>query len=138
MNKNGTFTEHQGTLLASIRALSFSFNLKDCTFRSMTSCCEPPTPQNHESCAPKGGVDGLLYGTLAVILVALAVHLTGLHVPVLSDFAHAVAAMMKAIWGGIAAGIVAVGLMNKVPREYFNALLGSGQSHLPPNAEAEQ
>lgn len=95
----------------------------------MSSCCpETPAPQNHESCAPKGGVDGLLYSALAVILVALAVHLTGLHVPVLSDFAHAVAAMMKAMWWGIAVGIVAVGLMNKVPREYFNALLGRGDS----------
>ncbi len=91
----------------------------------MSSCC-PTTPGDDHGHAHKAQFDGLLYGGLAIIAVAFIVHFAGLDVSYLTPFAHALVTLMTTMWWGIALGIVAVGLMGRVPREYFMALLGPG------------
>lgn len=88
----------------------------------MSSCCS--TDNNHGKQKP----DLLLWGSIAVLLVGLAVHFTGMDIVYLSTFAHAVATLLSMMWWGMLFGIFAVGVMSYVPREYFNALLGRGDS----------
>ena len=90
----------------------------------MSDCCG--TQKHGGNAAPRR--DWLLAGSLAVIVAALAVHFSGMDVPYLTMFGHAVFSLLSVMWWGIAAGIVAVGLMQRVPREYFNALLGRGDT----------
>ncbi len=72
------------------------------------------------------GPDYFLRVTASVVAAGAAVHLAGLDVAYLSSFAHAVWSLLGTMWWGIAAGIVAVGLLHRVPRDYFIALLGRG------------
>ncbi|MGH1399329.1 MAG: permease [Alphaproteobacteria bacterium] len=46
----------------------------------------------------------------------------------LHHFAHTVLDFLKTVWWGILAGMIFVGIMNKIPREYFAHLLGDGNS----------
>jgi uncharacterized membrane protein YraQ (UPF0718 family) len=93
----------------------------------MSSCCQTEDKQDGHSQGKKRR-DWLLIGSLTVIVAALAVHASGVNVPYLSMFSHAVYSMVSVMWWGIAAGIVAVGVMQRVPREYFNAMLGRGDT----------
>jgi uncharacterized membrane protein YraQ (UPF0718 family) len=88
-----------------------------------SSCCNTGDEHDHVKKA-----DWLLRGTLAIIIAALAVHFTHLNIPYLGEFAHAVYSLLGVMWWGILAGIVAVGVMAKVPREYFNVILGRGDT----------
>lgn len=90
----------------------------------MSDCCGT---QEH-SHGGKRRIDVLLWGSLAVIAAALTVHFSGLDIPHVTMFSHAIASLLSVMWWGIAAGIVAVGLMARVPREYFNKLLGRGDT----------
>ena len=103
----------------------------------MSSCCKPePAPgqehgQNHGNhCHPSHGsnIDYLLWTMLSIITLGFIVHFTGMDIPYLSMFAHAVVSLMSVMWWGIAGGIVAVGLMSRVPREYFQAIMGRGDT----------
>lgn len=91
-------------------------------------CCHTAPETTGPACHPQGRTDYMLYGTLGIILVMAALHFLPVTVPHLSHFAHAVVEILKTIWWGILFGLVAVGLMNKVPREYFNAMLGRGDT----------
>lgn len=94
----------------------------------MNECCHTE-PQTGPSCHPaKGKRDYLLYGTLGVIAAALAVYMLPVTLPYATHFSHAVVEILRTIWWGILLGVLAVGLMNKVPREYFNAMLGRGDT----------
>ncbi len=88
------------------------------------SCCHEETEHDHGKPKP----DILLYGTMGIIIAACITHFIPADIPYLSDFSHAVFKLLKTVWWGIALGLVAVGLMNKVPREYFNVLLGRGDT----------
>lgn len=97
----------------------------------MTNCCAHEAEKNDPCCPTgrKGRPDYLLYGSLAVIIPALLLSL--LHIPTLQaldDFAAAITDLLKTMWWGIVLGILAVGMMQKVPREYFTALLGRGDT----------
>lgn len=93
-------------------------------------CCPPETVRNQQDqCVPhKSKPDLLLYGSLTVVAFALVVHFAHLELPCVSGFSAAVADLLKTMWWGIVLGIVAVGLMNKIPREYFQTLLGRGDT----------
>ncbi len=65
---------------------------------------------------------------LGVIAVGFAVHFLKLDIPYLSMFGHATVTLMKAMWWGIVGGIIAVGLMSRVPRAYFQAIMGRGDT----------
>ncbi len=97
------------------------------------SCCpgktagggdQPDRTASEENSRP----DRLLYGTLGILLAALALYVMPVDIPYLSPFAAAVAELLKTVWWGLLLGLFAVGLMSRVPREYFNALLGRGDT----------
>lgn len=109
------------------------------------SCCHPPSPPpepSHEGagcCPAPGGSSGgkfafdpVFHGSLAVLAVAGALWLgqvwLGLSIPYISTFAHHTVTIFDKMLWGIALGIVAVGLLHRVPREYVMALLGRGDS----------
>lgn len=97
----------------------------------MSSCCKPePSGHDHgDHCHPDSGkTDYLLYGTLSIIAVGFIVHFAGLDIPFLSTFSHATVSLMSVMWWGIVGGIIAVGLMSRVPREYFQAIMGRGDT----------
>ena len=92
-------------------------------------CCHQEKPPEHTHCAPgKNRPDYLLWGTLSVITAALTVHFFHTGIAPLDHFSMAIAALLKTMWWGIALGIVAVGLMQKMPREYFTKMLGRGDT----------
>lgn len=98
----------------------------------MSSCCAP-RPENNGSdpnaCHPHGGrVDWLLYGTLGVIAAALILGALPFDLPYVGVFSASLVDLLRTVWWGILLGVVAVGLMQHVPKEYFNALLGRGDS----------
>ena len=97
----------------------------------MTSCCKPePDHNDTDHChADHGtGIDYLLWGTLSIIVAGFIIHFMGLNISHLTPFAHAIVMLMGAMWWGIAGGIIAVGLMSKIPREYFQAIMGRGDT----------
>ena len=91
------------------------------------SCCSIEQDQDGHVHA-KRGPDYFFLGTLGVIIVAIAIHLSGISIPYVSAFAHAATELMKIMWWGLVAGIIAVGLMQHIPRSYFNAMLGRGDT----------
>lgn len=98
----------------------------------MSNCCHVnPDPHNHgdHSHPGHGGrFDYLLYGMLAIITAGFITHFTGLDIPYISMFSHAVVSLMSVMWWGIVGGIIAVGLMSRIPREYFQAIMGNGDT----------
>lgn len=93
------------------------------------TCCAPEKPAEHAHCAPAGGrIDYLLYGSLTIIALALGVHFFQTGIAPVDRFSMAVTMLLKSMWWGIVLGIVAVGLMQRVPREYFSKLLGRGDT----------
>jgi len=87
------------------------------------SCCDEDTEDNK-----KARPDLLLYGSLSVVTFSIIFHLLPLSAPYLSDFTEAVTNLMKVMWWGILFGLIAVGLMNKMPREYFASIMGPGDT----------
>ncbi|MGB4058248.1 MAG: permease [Alphaproteobacteria bacterium] len=83
------------------------------------SCC--PAPEKRQ-------FDYVLWGSTGVIVLTLCLSLSGLNIPFVGHFAHTVIEFLGTMWWGIALGIVFVGLMNKVPKEYFQVLLGRGDT----------
>lgn len=96
----------------------------------MSSCCKPETSPHDDHGHPDhgSGIDYLLYTMLAIIAAGFIIHFTGLDIPYLTIFSHAVVSLMSVMWWGIAGGIIAVGLMSRVPREYFQAIMGRGDT----------
>src|SRR5690606_30324283 len=88
-------------------------------------CCSVKTD---DACHPQGRADWLLRVSLGIIIAALGFHAARGAVPYLSDFAAAGADLLGVMWWGSVAGMIAVGLMQRVPREYFNAILGRGDT----------
>ncbi len=86
-------------------------------------CCDT-NGHHHE----KPRFDYILWGSLSVIVITLTLYFSGLHVPFVDHFAHTVIEFLSTMWWGIVLGILVVGLMNKMPREYFQALMGRGDS----------
>jgi len=82
----------------------------------------------HESPKTKTGFDLILHGSLFIIAAALVLYFSGLNIPYIPVFAEAVLALLSRMWWGVALGIVFVGLMSKIPREYFTAILGRGDT----------
>lgn len=95
-------------------------------------CChkkEEKREHSHNHCdSGKQRFDYLLWGSLAVIAVGLAAHAAHTGVDSLDHFGMAIAELLKTMWWGIVLGVVAVGLMQRVPREYFTKLLGRGDT----------
>ena len=74
-------------------------------------------------------VDWLLWGSGAIIGVAYAASFVLDHDALwgLGQFAHGVREMMHVMWWGILLGMVAVGLIDRVPRQFVIGIIGRDQ-----------
>lgn len=70
--------------------------------------------------------DAILHGSIAVIALTIILSLINAPIPHLDHFAHTIIDFLKTMWWGILMGMIFVGIMNKIPREYFNHILGNG------------
>ena len=102
------------------------------------SCCGNSGVQAAPSCcgpAPGAGVTGwrrvdwLLWGSGSVILIAyIAAFLLPHDAPMgLGIFSHGVREMMNLMWWGILVGMLAVGLIDRVPRQFVIGVIGRDQ-----------
>ncbi len=91
----------------------------------MTDCC---STNNHGHDHGKPRFDFILWSSVSVIVAALVLHFAGLGITQIDHFAHTVLEFLSTMWWGIVLGILIVGLMNKVPREYFQVAMGRGGS----------
>lgn len=98
-----------------------------------SKCCgeEPAPPEDSCCCSNKknGRPDFLLWGSLALFLAGVAVHLflpTAPHW--LHVFGHACYELMSRAWWGLLFGIVAVAMIGRFPQELVAAILGRGGS----------
>ncbi len=87
----------------------------------MSSCCDTDEQS-------KKSFDYILWGSSLVILFALALYAFGIDWAFLQTFSETTIELLSTMWWGIALGIVFVGIMNKVPREYFSVILGRGDT----------
>lgn len=88
--------------------------------------CHQPQPSCHTH---KQRFDYLLWGTLIIIAPAyLAAFFAPEAVGTLAHFSHSVFAIMNQVWWGIVLGIVFVGLIGLIPREFVIAMLGPGDT----------
>ncbi|MCM2344337.1 MAG: permease [Alphaproteobacteria bacterium] len=97
----------------------------------MSNCCHTPditqpAGHSHEGYDPRKDI--LLLGMLGVIVTGFILHFSGWHPTYLGTFAHAVVKLMSVMWWGIAGGIIAVGIMSRIPRSYFQVIMGRGDT----------
>ncbi len=87
----------------------------------MASCCEPKEKSGF-------AFDIILHGSLLAIVAGLAGYVFFPQLGFLHTFAYTIIELAHTMWWGVVLGIVFVGIMDKVPREYFNRLLGRGDT----------
>lgn len=87
------------------------------------TCCGHEPGHSH-----KAKFDYVLWGCTGVIVLSLALYYGGANIPYLPHFAHTIIELLSTMWWGVALGIFFVGIMSKIPREYFAAILGRGDS----------
>lgn len=83
------------------------------------SCC-------HSQDASRNRFDGLLWGSLAVVGVFYGLSWVMSGHGYAAHFAASVRELMHAMWWGMVAGALFVGLMGRVPREFITKMLGRG------------
>ena len=96
------------------------------------SCCgsEPESKPVASSCCPseEKKIDKLLWFGATTVAIAYILHLTVSDqlqsVAALQHFVHACYELFNTMWIGLAIGIIAVGLLGKVPREFVISILG--------------
>ena len=85
-------------------------------------------PESQACCHTEQRIDWLLWGSLVVVTGAFAVHLfgkTNLHgIPFIGVFAHGVFELMNRMWWGLLSGVVAVSIINQIPRQFVMGVLG--------------
>lgn len=72
--------------------------------------------------------DPILYLSTGVIIFSILASIIFKDVEWLNDFSGATIELLKTMWWGIVLGITVVGFMGKVPRAYFNTILGRGDT----------
>lgn len=94
----------------------------------MSDCCHPKS----DSCSSSVQPDWMLRGLLVLVgLSCLSVALWGQTMPTwLHTFTHTQLEFMQKAWVGLMLGIVSVGVLSQIPRQWVNALLGDGHSVL--------
>ncbi len=91
------------------------------TEHATPACCESGHDHGRR-------IDIIFYGSLFLIVLPIFMYFTGLHSWWIDRYAEAALAMLGSMWWGVLAGIFFVGLMNKVPREYFQVMMGRSGS----------
>ena len=106
----------------------------------MSSCCQPPEPVKPSGCCStettkKSRPDILLWSTLVLVSIGyladlfLSSQLTSLSAVIGQLFA-AIRDIMDSMWIGLGLGMLFVGLLGRVPREFVTSLLGKGDSFI--------
>lgn len=99
------------------------------------SCCphdhhETPVETAAESCHSQQGPDWLLLSTSTIIIVTYLAYLFAgdavANIPWLGHFAHSAFELANTMWWGVLAGIIFVGIMSYIPREFVMRALGKG------------
>jgi len=85
-----------------------------------SGCCNKTTKS--KSFKP----DIIMHGSLAIMAITFALYLLTPNLPGLQVFAHTQTDLLIDMSWGIALGLLSVGLMNKIPREYFTHIMGRG------------
>ena len=101
------------------------------TGETKPSCCGGPAGQGAASCcAPssKNKIDWLLWGSLALVVAGIAGHFIGVGPRWWHTFSHGSYEFMSKAWWGLLAGIVAVGVIGRLPQDLITGLLGKGGS----------
>jgi len=105
----------------------------------MSSCCDTPEPPKQPSCCggeptKKSRPDILLWLTLILVTVGYLLDLFATDfislLPALANMAEAIRQLMNSMWIGLALGMLFVGLLGRVPREFVTSMLGKGDSFL--------
>lgn len=95
-------------------------------------CCDHESGDAHSGSGHShgGGVDVLLWGSALLIAPAYLVHLVGFSsgVAPLDTYITSVHELMNSMWWGVVAGILFVGVLGTIPREFVMAILGRGNS----------
>jgi uncharacterized membrane protein YraQ (UPF0718 family) len=89
----------------------------------MTGCC-PSESQDKKGFKP----DLIMHGSLAIIVPVILLHLLNIPLPFIHELGKELLELFATMWWGIALGLLTVGLMNKIPREYFSTIMGRGDS----------
>lgn len=93
---------------------------------------KPQIEHDHGCCAPdkegKRRPDFIMYGSLAIITATLALYALKPDWAALAVFAQAQIEILSEMSWGVALGLISVGLMNRIPREYFTAVMGRGDT----------
>jgi len=106
------------------------------------SCCAPASKETKPSCCggqPEQGtasccspsenkIDWLLWGSLALVIAGIAGHFIGVGPHWWHTFSHGSYEFMSKAWWGLLAGIVAVGVIGRLPQDLITGLLGKGGS----------
>jgi uncharacterized membrane protein YraQ (UPF0718 family) len=97
----------------------------------MSCCCKKPEPDpapTPSCCATqKRRIDWLLWISLALVTAGLIGHFSGKFGPSWwQTYAHGTAQFMHAAWWGIIAGIIAVGIVGRLPNHLIAGILGKG------------
>ncbi len=91
----------------------------------MSSCCSAP----EEGPAKPKKFDYLLWGSLSIIVTSYFTYLFQLVFPIIPEhlihLPHAIFELFNKMWWGLAMGVLFVGLLNLVPREFIISALGS-------------
>lgn len=96
--------------------------------KTKPSCCESAETVS-EAKPAKSKRDWLLWGSGIAILVAYGASFFLDHTDLwgLGHFTHSIRDMMNLMWWGILIGMVAVGLIDRVPREFVIGIIGRDQ-----------
>ena len=95
--------------------------------RKAEACCGTAAA---DTATPRRKADWLLWGSLGIIAIAYPFAFIlehGQFGPV-AHFTHAIRDMMNLMWWGILIGMAAVGLIDRVPREFVIGVIGRHQS----------
>lgn len=80
----------------------------------------------HHHCAPKR-FDYLLWGSLTIIALAYGLHLSSVMTSLpLSIFTTTIFELINTVWFGLVLGIISIGILGRVPREFIIKILGRG------------
>ncbi|WP_411825996.1 permease [Luteolibacter sp. AS25] len=93
----------------------------------MSNCCNPE-PEETSCCGTphKSRPDILLWASLILCAVAIFLHLSGWNFgsPQIARLSSSTTMLLAEMWWGLALGIIAVGLLSRIPREFIMSALG--------------
>ncbi|WP_417450034.1 permease [Kordiimonas sp.] len=107
------------------------------THQHQSGCCPSEVSQkpvhSHDDgggcCPPKQKVDWLLWGSAALVAIGFALSFVPAPLPgFVQTYADGVYELVTRMWWGVLIGLVMVGLLSKVPREFVLSVLGRGGS----------